>query len=453
MQSDIELYGEARDAPVTVWLQAGPVRVKYQDGELRYLHVGEQEIVRRIYFAVRDTHWDTAMPVFSRQEVQQERDSFRIVLEAVAQNPFAHYRWSGEIVGAADGTITFTVQGEAVEAFSSPRIGLNILYGTEALAGQAFETVHPSGAVTADIFPVAIDPRELFACDFHTLRYTTADGVTVSCAVIGARVDMEDQRNFCDSSYKALSWLPYAYPAVPTGQTYGETLTLSVTGPPRQQMPVESVTRVTLGAATGTLMPAIWVANADEPAPTFVTLNRARDPYLDAVQVGWAFNPAAHMPDDDTFMENTTTVADQAATVRGFAPAALLRVAPISFDSPYPRTVSDPRNSEYFAAAWVAALAGELARAGVGEAGFAVGAGADAVIGALAVLHGCPIYTVTCAGPLPCPVRAFAVKTGESLVLWLVNITDQPQAVQIEGASSQMIELPALSVRQVQMTT
>src|SRR5258708_2214068 len=43
------------------FLRAGPVRLKFADGELRYLRVGDKEIIRRIYFAVRAGNWDTAM--------------------------------------------------------------------------------------------------------------------------------------------------------------------------------------------------------------------------------------------------------------------------------------------------------------------------------------------------------------------------------------------------------
>src|SRR4051794_3324508 len=33
-------------------LRAGPITLKFQDGQLRYLRVGEKEMIRRIYFGV-----------------------------------------------------------------------------------------------------------------------------------------------------------------------------------------------------------------------------------------------------------------------------------------------------------------------------------------------------------------------------------------------------------------
>jgi hypothetical protein len=40
-------------------LQAGPVTADYADGFLRYIRVGDREIVRMIYFAIRDQNWKT----------------------------------------------------------------------------------------------------------------------------------------------------------------------------------------------------------------------------------------------------------------------------------------------------------------------------------------------------------------------------------------------------------
>jgi hypothetical protein len=72
---DEALYGEARPEPHVRHVAAGPIRMKFQDGELRYLRVGQREIVRRIYFAVRDERWDTVMPRFTRLQVDAKADA------------------------------------------------------------------------------------------------------------------------------------------------------------------------------------------------------------------------------------------------------------------------------------------------------------------------------------------------------------------------------------------
>ena len=40
-------------------LRAGPLRMLYDNGGLRYIKWGEREILRRIYIALRDRNWET----------------------------------------------------------------------------------------------------------------------------------------------------------------------------------------------------------------------------------------------------------------------------------------------------------------------------------------------------------------------------------------------------------
>src|SRR5205085_2035165 len=140
-------------------LRAGPVRLKFQSGELRYLRVGDKEVVRRIYFAVRDGSWTTAMPHFTRIEVNDRGEGFTIRLAADCRIPTADFSWTGEIVGAADGKITFRAEGAPNADFKSNRIGLCVLYGSTSLAGQSFQTFDEpaaSGKAARGEFPELI---------------------------------------------------------------------------------------------------------------------------------------------------------------------------------------------------------------------------------------------------------------------------------------------------------
>ena len=48
----------------------------FEAGDLRYIRLGNHEIIRRIYVAVRDHNWDTILPQLSN--VQIERGGRRI---------------------------------------------------------------------------------------------------------------------------------------------------------------------------------------------------------------------------------------------------------------------------------------------------------------------------------------------------------------------------------------
>ncbi len=48
------LDGRSGPSPRARTLRAGPLSVDFEFGELRYVRLGDREVVRRIYVAVRD---------------------------------------------------------------------------------------------------------------------------------------------------------------------------------------------------------------------------------------------------------------------------------------------------------------------------------------------------------------------------------------------------------------
>ena len=167
-----KLYGVDRPEPVVHYLNAGPISLKFQDGELRYLQVDQTEIVRRVYLGVRDSVWDTAMPVFDKLEVEDNGSSFRVTMSALCKTERADFSWTGEIVGSEHGVITFSVDGVVNSAFKSPRVGLNVLYGAESLWRQRFELVHHDGSTTQGQFPRDVQ-LSLLSPSFTSLTYET----------------------------------------------------------------------------------------------------------------------------------------------------------------------------------------------------------------------------------------------------------------------------------------
>jgi len=429
VMKDRILYGEWRKAPALAMLHAGPIRMKFQDGELRYLYVGEKEIIRRIYFAVRDNRWDTVKPELSDVKIQQAENSFTITFKGTCKNDIADYSWTGEMTGTPEGKITFRTTGQAGMDFKSPRIGINILFGAESLGGQKYELLDKNGAATPGVFPAREVNPGIFVQNTQGIRYTTADGMTVSCLLTGKGFGIEDQRNYGDSSFKAYHGLDYPYFDVPKGKQQSDTLTLELTNA-KAATPATAPIRVTLGPVMkGAKMPKLLPTEQTQKTISFSELNGNLAKQKGAQAVAWAYNPALHMTDDDMFMENLSTILDQVHTVRTVAPTAKIRIDPISFDSPYPRPARDPRNQGRFAAAWTAAMVGYLAQAGVDEAVFTLTPGpAQAVLATMTPLTGATVLTTEVTAEGPSPVRALAI----SGTLWLVNTTDQPQKVTVE---------------------
>src|SRR5436309_1746995 len=75
---NILYYGKDEPPPEQIALRAGPLLLLYESGDLRYIRLGEREILRRVYVAVRDRNWGTILPVMSNVRIEQAEDSFQI---------------------------------------------------------------------------------------------------------------------------------------------------------------------------------------------------------------------------------------------------------------------------------------------------------------------------------------------------------------------------------------
>src|SRR5687767_14535772 len=103
ISKEIIYYGRADKLPEKESLRAGPVELVFESGDLRYLRLGSIEVIRRIYVAVRDRHWDTVPGKISRLRKKIGPDRFVISFKAVHHLREIHFEWVGKIMGKADG--------------------------------------------------------------------------------------------------------------------------------------------------------------------------------------------------------------------------------------------------------------------------------------------------------------------------------------------------------------
>jgi len=117
LPDNVLYYGKEEPLPEQRRLRAGPLTVLYEEGDLRYIRLGSTEIVRRIYVAVRDRNWGTVAPVLSNVRVESGPASFRISYEVRNRQDEIDFIWTGEIAGDEQGTIRFSMEGEARSDF------------------------------------------------------------------------------------------------------------------------------------------------------------------------------------------------------------------------------------------------------------------------------------------------------------------------------------------------
>ena len=258
-------------------LRAGPLTVLVDGRDLRYVRLGEQELVRRIYVAVRDHNWDTIPGEPANVRIDAADDHFHVRFDVRHQQGPVDFAWRGEIAGSAEGTITYTMEGAAGSEFRYNRIGFCILHPPDECAGRPYRGRTPDGPI-AGTLPLRIGPQRIVDGTIlalfpavESLAIDLEPGVTVRFDFEGDLFEMEDQRNWTDASFKtycaplALPWPKQAR----AGQTIRQRVTVCVEGAPGTTASVPKQTgyrstplRLTLGEPLAQRLPCIGLGMA-----------------------------------------------------------------------------------------------------------------------------------------------------------------------------------------------
>ena len=417
-----------------VQLHAGPVRMKLLDGELRYLYVGEKEVVRRIYFAVRDGGWGTARVKFSKMEVRKTAGGFVVEMAGVSDNGKAGFDWTGKITGNSKGEIIFCVEGKTLRDFKTPRIGLCVLVGCDSMAGRQYE-VDAEGKIRTDSFPELVSSK-LLQGKFKTLRYSVRKGLDVEMSLAGTLFNMEDQRTYGDTSYKAYAPMNFTYPKVRNGDQARQALSVNILAAGAGKA-IAGPTVITIGAKPlAAKVPEISLKPTIK-SRGFGRINRKPEKSKDAISLAWPVSPSVHLVDDDMVMENIPAVIDQARTIRSYAPNAKLAISPVSIHNSKKR---DGRNSKPIALAWAAGMVKYAAIAGISEMAFDTGPGPVVkMLEEIAKYSGKNLADIKIQASAPSPVDALAIEADVCTIVWVYNLTIKQTTVKIcPGADFEM---------------
>jgi D-apionolactonase len=224
-------WGHDAPQPERRELRAGPLTMLFESGDLRYIRLGDREVLRRVYVAVRDHNWDTIPIAISGLSIEQRGTSFTITFQADHCQGEIGFGWRGTVTGDAQGTVTFAMDGAARTAFLRNRIGFCILHPPDGCAGHSCVVEHDDGTRVTDEFPYHIAPSQPFV-EMRAIAHEVEPGTWAEVRFAGDIFEMEDQRNWTDASYKTYCTplrLPYPAPIV-AGETVAQAVTLSLTG-------------------------------------------------------------------------------------------------------------------------------------------------------------------------------------------------------------------------------
>lgn len=223
-------------------LRAGPLTLSFepQTAFLRHIRLGDHEVVRAIYAAIRDQNWGTITPQITIREQEINHDSFRVVFDADCRRGHIDYFWRGTLTGDKNGRVQYIFDGEAHSDFQRNRIGICILHPIVECAGKPGSIEHSDGSAENGVFPRDISPHQPFF-DIKGISYEAAGtGITAKLKMDGDIFEMEDQRNWSDASFKTYC-TPQARPKpqpVKKGDRVRQSVTLTLSDKVRPILPV-----------------------------------------------------------------------------------------------------------------------------------------------------------------------------------------------------------------------
>ena len=255
----IALFGTRQPPPERIELKAGPVSATLENGALRWIRIGDVEVLRGIAFLIRDRSWDTPSPLLSNLKVDQSDRGFRVTFKALCRTGDGELPWSAEIVGEADGTLRFVGTASPAKDFVTNRTGFVVLHPLERVVGCPVEVTHVDGAKHRARFPEFVDPEQCFF-NVRALSHEVAPDVWATCTMEGDAWEMEDHRNWLDASFKTYvrpMALPYPY-TIAGGSSVTQSVTLNFSGaiPGIAKSADDAPISIALGGATSH-MPAI----------------------------------------------------------------------------------------------------------------------------------------------------------------------------------------------------
>lgn len=224
----IKAYGSPDQLPRQTVLKAGQLDLVYENGAVRWIRLGNTEVLRMIYSAVRDRNWGTIEPKIESETIEPGENSFNIHLKVRYQaDPIhfvAEYRISGE-----KNKIRLEMQGTAQSDFLKNRVGFCVLHPVTECAGKKAEVFHPDGSSSYFTFPEQIAAHQPVQ-NVQSVVWKPSPEIKATLNLSGDIFEMEDQRNWTDASYKTYCTpLGLPFPAqIQKGETVSQAIELIV---------------------------------------------------------------------------------------------------------------------------------------------------------------------------------------------------------------------------------
>jgi hypothetical protein len=267
-------------------LSAGMLSAELDGADLTDVHAGDVRVISRLGVRVRELDWSTVPGELSDVEVQTCASGFAVSLVSRHRGEGLDLRWRATIAGDAGGQLSFAMDAVALADSAYARIGLVVLHAAPATAGRPYRALGPGGPHRGRL-PTLVGPQLMdgetvmpLVPSFATLELDLDGGPTLRFAFEGDVFEIEDQRNWCDGSFKTYS-TPVGLPIphhVRAGDRLRQQVVVATSGPDaRRRRRPGTHTVVEIGTGIDRRLPPIGLAlDRDGHEVTELELQRLR---------------------------------------------------------------------------------------------------------------------------------------------------------------------------------
>lgn len=267
LSNQIKYHGDHNENDSEKILKAGCLSMLYENGNLRFISIGNIEILRMIYAAVRDKDWLTLKPKISEEIIDSRNDSFTIRYKCHYLSEEIDFLADYIIEGRSDNSIIFSFNGLALNSFMKNRIGFCILHPISGYSGKNCCIIHDNKEIENTKFPLEINPHQPFK---NILEMQWKIDRT-KCRIIfsGDLFETEDQRNWTDASFKTYCTplgLPFPM-TVLKGKTISQRIEFKAETKAKATKRDNSAVLITIYPENRSRIPAIGVGRSTRPKP------------------------------------------------------------------------------------------------------------------------------------------------------------------------------------------
>lgn len=296
---NILYYGSDVPSPEPIMLRAGPLSLAFVAGEVRHIRMGNREVLRRIYVAVRDRNWRRVPTVLRDVRKTIGPESFTLKFAVENKQDEIDFHWTASIIGEGNGKISFAMKGTARSTFWRNRIGFCVLHSSTALAGAHCSVETVDGKCLDGEFPRLISPHQVFS-KIRAISHEVGHGIQAEVRLEGDVYEMEDQRNWSDASYKTYCPpLCLPFPAeILAGTVVSQAVTVAVKGHTSKISPEPAGERIIIELRdASSILPRIGLGLATEAGPhSSASIERLRALNLTHLRVDVRLNNGAYEP-------------------------------------------------------------------------------------------------------------------------------------------------------------